>query len=71
MSSTLQFGKGIDRAGQENGTTRIGRAGRPLGDGLAHFSSNQLREVAFHIVTRFSNHAGSELGFSMAALMRL
>ena len=70
MSSTLKIGKGIDRAGQENRAIRIGRTGRSLGDGLAHFSSNQLHEVAFYIVTRFSNHAGSKLGFSVAALMR-
>ena len=49
----------------------MGRTGRPLSDGLAHFGSNQLHEVAFYIVTRFSNHGGSELGFSMAALMCL
>jgi hypothetical protein len=48
----------------------IGRAG-PLANSLAHFGSDQLREVAFYIVTRFSNHGGSALAFGVAALMRL
>ena len=45
--------------------------GRLLGDGLAHFGSDQLREVTFYIVARFTSNAGCALGFGMAALMRL
>ena len=45
--------------------------GRRLGDGLAHFSSNQLRKVALYIIACFTSNAGCALGFGMAALMGL
>ena len=45
--------------------------GRPLGDGLAHFGSDQLREVGFHVVARSLTQAGSALVLTMTALMRL
>jgi hypothetical protein len=68
--STLQTGK--ENEYYRKGTPQlpyIGRAG-PLADGLAHFGSDQLCEVAFYIVARFSNHGGSALRFSVTALMR-
>jgi len=70
--STFQIGK-EDGEEESSTATHIGRT-RPLAPGLAHFGSDQLREVAFYIVARFSNHGGSALGFSgfsVAALMRL
>jgi len=45
--------------------------GRRLGDGLAHFGSDQFREVAFNIIACFTSNAGCALGKGMAALMRL
>jgi len=59
------------KTGEKQGLPTIDRTCRLLGDGLAHFGSDQLREVGSYIVARFSTHAGSALGFSMAALMRL
>jgi hypothetical protein len=50
---------------------QLARTARLLGDGLAHFSSDQLREVGLYVVARLSNYAGSELGFSLTTLMRL
>ena len=44
--------------------------GRQLGDGLAHFGSDQFREVALYIVACFTSNPGCALGFGMAALMR-
>ena len=42
-----------------------------LGDGLAHFGSDQFREVAFNIIACFTSNAGCALGKGIAALMRL
>ena len=44
--------------------------GRRLGDGLAHFGSDQFRKVALYIVACFTSNSGCALGFGMAALMR-
>jgi hypothetical protein len=60
----------IRREGKQHGHPTSDGPG-PLADSLAHFGSDQLREVAFYIVTRFSNHGGSALAFGVAALMRL
>jgi hypothetical protein len=48
---------------------RVSKSGFSLGQGLAQFGCDQFSEMALYIVPRFSNHAGSHLGFTVAATM--